>query len=75
MGNPLACSLAKASITLLLENNWKENIRRIENHFLKTLPALSNMSAVQDVRVLGAIGVVEMKENVALKIVQQKLVL
>ena len=74
MGNPLACSLAKASITLLLENNWEQNIRRIENHFLKTLPALSNLSAVQDVRVLGAIGVVEMKENVALKIMQQKLV-
>ncbi len=74
MANPLACSLAIASINLLLKNNWQKKVKYIENVFKTQLECLKNCSTVKDVRALGAIGVVEMKKPVDMKTIQQQLV-
>jgi adenosylmethionine-8-amino-7-oxononanoate aminotransferase len=63
MGNPLACSVANASIDLLLKSNWKQNVQNINNIFSKELKVLENYTIVNDVRTIGAIGVVELKSD------------
>ena len=63
MGNALACSVANASIDLLLSSPWKKNIKNIENIFKKELISLKNFDIVKDVRCIGAIGVVELKSD------------
>lgn len=67
MANPLACTAAITSIQLLLESPWQENIRRIETELLQGLNPCKVMDHVIDVRVLGAIGVVETKQPVNMK--------
>jgi len=64
MGNPLACKVASTSIDLLEENNWQENVLRIENYLKENLTICENLDLVKEVRVLGGIGVVELHENV-----------
>ncbi len=66
MGNPLACAVACASIDLLNERPWKQEVAHIESHFRETLLPLADHPAVSDVRVLGAVGVVEMKDPIDL---------
>ncbi|MDX1352335.1 MAG: adenosylmethionine--8-amino-7-oxononanoate transaminase [Thiomicrorhabdus sp.] len=63
MANPLACRAAIANIDVLLASPWQENVQRIESHFKQTLLPLTNISGVQDVRVLGAIGVIELQRD------------
>lgn len=60
MGNPLACSVANASIDLLLESNWQEKVSNINKIFTQKLNSLEEVEIVKDIRTIGAIGVVEL---------------
>jgi len=62
MGNPLACSIAAASIELLLNQDWQHKVRSIEEQLDNELSPYHRHPAVADVRVLGAIGVVELHQ-------------
>jgi len=74
MANPLACTAANTSIRLLLESPWRQNIASIEQGLLKGLQPCAQLNNVKDVRVLGAIGVVELHQPVDMKTIQPMLV-
>lgn len=74
MGNPMACAVAIRSIDLLLENDWEQQVRQIEILLKEHLLSLKDYEGVSDVRVLGAIGVVEMKESVNVEKIQNKFI-
>jgi adenosylmethionine---8-amino-7-oxononanoate aminotransferase len=64
MGNPLACAVANASIGLLRTQDWAGEVRRIESGLRAGLEPLRGAPGVADVRVLGAIGVVQLAHEV-----------
>jgi adenosylmethionine-8-amino-7-oxononanoate aminotransferase len=74
MANPLACAVANKSLELLASMDWQEKVLNIENILRVGLSSLASNKAVLDVRVLGAIGVVEMKEAVDVVLFQKKCV-
>lgn len=74
MANPLACAVALKSTQLLLSQDWQANIQRIECQLQQGLSALNRLEHVQDVRVLGAIGVVELNFKVDMQSLQQEFV-
>lgn len=64
MANPLACAVANASISLLLNSDWQTTVARIGQQMLEELSPCKDFSYVNNVRVLGAIGVVELENAV-----------
>ncbi len=70
MANPLACAVASASVKLLLESNWRERVVFIEQFLKRELMVCASLDCVEDVRVFGAIGVVELKRAVDMKKIQ-----
>lgn len=66
MANPLACAVALASIELLEERGWREDVARIEAGLRRGLAAAAGLPGVRDVRVQGAIGVVQLERDVDL---------
>jgi len=63
MANPLACAVANASLKLLLDSPWEERVDNIHRQLNKELKKCEELSIVKEVRILGAIGVVELNEN------------
>ncbi|MCJ8161716.1 adenosylmethionine--8-amino-7-oxononanoate transaminase [Acinetobacter zhairhuonensis] len=74
MANPLACAVALRSTQLLVSQDWQSTIQRIRNQLQQHLAPLAQLNYVQDVRILGAIGVVELNFNVDMKTLQQEFV-
>lgn len=74
MANPLACAVALKSIQLLLNSPWQAQIKTIEARLKKGLAACRTLSVVKEVRVLGAIGVVEMHKPIDMLSIQPQFV-
>lgn len=74
MGNPLACAIAIESLTMLNEQDMASRIGHIESRLKALLAPAASFPGVEEVRVLGAIGVVEMKNPVDLSEFQKECV-
>lgn len=74
MANPLACATALASLKLLLDSPWQETVKTIEQKLQAGLSPCQQFKQVKEVRVLGAIGVIELHHPVDMKTLQDKFV-
>ncbi|WP_298178442.1 adenosylmethionine--8-amino-7-oxononanoate transaminase [Saccharomonospora sp.] len=73
MGNPLASAVANASIGLLSDGTWRSEVSRIERGLRDGLAAARDVPGVVDVRVLGAIGVVQLDHPVDMAVATEAL--
>ncbi|KAH9199036.1 pyridoxal phosphate-dependent transferase [Zygosaccharomyces rouxii] len=71
MGNPLACAVANKSLDILMCGYWKQQVDRIEEQLFEELfvPLMEGAAAkelwlVEDVRIVGAVGVIELKVSI-----------
>jgi adenosylmethionine---8-amino-7-oxononanoate aminotransferase len=74
MANPLACAVSLENLALLESYDWQSKIRSIESQLKTELEPCRSLTAVKDVRVLGAIGVVELHHPVNMKAIQPRFV-
>lgn len=74
MGNPLACAAACASLDIINRNEWQAQVAAIEQQMRVELNDAIDLPSVKDVRVLGAVGVLEMLEPVNTAELQQQFV-
>ncbi|MGP2657015.1 adenosylmethionine--8-amino-7-oxononanoate transaminase [Malaciobacter sp. WC5094] len=75
MGNPLACSVAIESIKLLQQTNWEEKVLKIETIFAEELDEARDIPLVKSIRNIGAIGVIELKDDSYAQYIQDYCVL
>ena len=71
MGNPLACAVAAASLDLLCKSSWQQRIKNIESILKRELMQAALPKMVKDIRVLGAIAVIETLQAVNVQKAQQ----
>lgn len=74
MGNPLACAVACASLSLINKNKWQQQVALIQEQLEIGLAPCKSLPYVADVRVLGAIGVIEMRQPIDVATMQHKLI-
>ena len=74
MGNPLACAIACANTELLFSWDWKDAVGKIEGQLRSDLQPCCKLPQVADVRVLGAVGVVELRSPVDMNTVPHEFV-
>ena len=67
MANPLACAVAAESVAMVAEGHWRAQVARVEAGLERGLRPLTDLPGVADVRVLGAIGVVELERNAPMR--------
>lgn len=63
MANPLACRVANESLTMLLESDWQTRVKNIETQLIDELMPYQELDLVKQVRVKGAIGVIELNQT------------
>jgi adenosylmethionine-8-amino-7-oxononanoate aminotransferase len=74
MANPLACAVSLASISLLEDSDWQAKVSHIEHLLEVNLSSCIDFEAVKDVRILGAIGVIELHQAVDMKSITEQFV-
>ena len=74
MGSPLSSSVANASIDLLLSSDWQAKVIEIEKILKKELLPLKSKETISDVRVIGAIGIIEFKQPLDMRSTQERLI-
>jgi len=74
MANPLACAVANASLKLLLSSPWQQRVSAIEKQLQQELEPCRSLTAVKDVRVKGAIGVIELHKPIDIHWMQPRFV-